>query len=80
LVEVEGSGHYLFIPIYSFQSRGGFLDAFDVQEKLTSGAEARFFRGSIGTAEQAAEKCCLLEKRRTPAAKAGPIVSDLRYA
>jgi hypothetical protein len=35
---------------------------------------------ACGAAEQAAEKCCLLEKRRAPWAKAGPIFSDLGYA
>ena len=48
--------------------------------QIPQGLQARIFRGPSGTAKEAAEKCCLLEKRRTPAAKAESIFSDLRYA
>ena len=47
---------------------------------LTHTLSPYFQERAFGGAEQAAEKCCLLEKRRTSAAKAGPIFSDLRYA
>ena len=43
-------------------------------------SEALILIGLEGSAEQAAEECCLARKDQTPGAKAGPMFTDLRYA
>jgi hypothetical protein len=62
------------LPLLAKSARNG-APEIAVRNELppTSGAKARIFVGLSGRAEQAAETCCLLEKRRTLAAKAGPI-------